>query len=266
VRIVTREPHPALRPFVQSLWYFEGPDLPHAREKVLPDGAMQLLVNLEEDELRWWQGDALDEPRTTAGAAVSGTFERAIVIDTREQRRITGVSFVPGGAPPLLGLPSDEASEAHPALEDVWGRDRYARERLLEAPTAEAVLATWDALLLHALRGSVDPRLAFAIEALDRGDAVRAVAGELGWSGRRLRQRFVAQVGLFPKRFARVRRLQHILQSIARGRFGSFAQLAAAHGFTDQAHLIRDFRDLTLTTPTRYRARDDDGVNHVVLD
>ena len=60
---------PALRPFVDKLWYFTG-DMPHARERILPTGTMQLLVNLHEDELRTYGGEDFARVQRMRGAAI----------------------------------------------------------------------------------------------------------------------------------------------------------------------------------------------------
>jgi AraC-like DNA-binding protein len=73
-------------------------------------------------------------------------------------------------------------------------------------------------------------------------------------------------VGLTPKRFARVRRLQRILDAAARNVNVDWAEAAVEHGYYDQAHLINDFRELTGITPTAYRPRAAHERNHVPLD
>src|SRR5690242_19379492 len=51
--VVVRHPVAELAPFVESFWYFAG-ELAQGFERVLPTGKAQLLVNLHEDELRWY--------------------------------------------------------------------------------------------------------------------------------------------------------------------------------------------------------------------
>lgn len=46
---------PSLAPFISSIWYFEG-TFAHQRERIVPNGEMQLLVNLDADELRSYHG------------------------------------------------------------------------------------------------------------------------------------------------------------------------------------------------------------------
>ncbi|HJL15347.1 MAG TPA: AraC family transcriptional regulator [Sandaracinaceae bacterium LLY-WYZ-13_1] len=265
MRFVTRRPRGALAPFVASIWLFEGPDLPHARERVLPNGSLQLLVNLHEDELRRWEGDGFTRAGRNRGAAIAGPYRGPVVIDTDEQRRITGVAFRPGGARPFFDPPVHELAAHQPDLDALWPRHTL-RAQLLEAPSDEALLDVWERFLRERLgHARPDRALDHAVALLDRGATVREVSRALEWSDRRLRRRFARAVGLTPKRFARIRRLQRVLRSLA-AEPASWAQLAADCGFCDQAHLIHDFRELAGTTPTRYRARDDEDPNHVVVD
>ncbi len=73
---------------------------------------------------------------------------------------------------------------------------------------------------------------------------------------RQLRRRFTAAVGIGPKRFARIARFRWLLAELERPDRPRWADLAAAAGYTDQAHLIREFAELSGETPARY-LRDD---------
>ena len=267
--IVIRRPAAALAPFVAQLWHFEDPDssLVHTRERIMPDGAMQLLVNLHEDELRSYHGESL-ELRRTGGAALCGPYTGHFAIDTAEQRAIMGVSFHPGGAAPFFAAPADAVSGLDVEVDQLWGRDGATlRERLLEQPTPAARLRTLEAVLLARVVRPLapDPAISLAISALERDVPVAAVAERLGYSARRLISGFGAQVGLTPKRFARVRRFQRVLRAITGGPPTPWVELALACGYFDQAHFIHDFRAFSGLHPTAYAPRDASGHNHVVL-
>jgi len=263
VRYAVRPPSRPLAPFVSALWYFEGHDLLHTRERVLPTGALQLLVNLEEDELRWWEGD---RACSSSGAVLGGARDAPVVIDTRNQRRIAGVAFHPGGAAAFVRDRVDALSHAHVPIEALWAEGGTLRERLLDARDGEAVLDVMERALLAELRATPSRTVAFAVRALEDGRRVSDVARELGVSGKLLHRRFAEAVGLAPKRFARVRRMQRVLRVVTSGRRVRWAELAAAHAFYDQAHLIREFRELTGTTPAAYVPRNPDEPNHIVLE
>jgi methylphosphotriester-DNA--protein-cysteine methyltransferase len=76
---------------------------------------------------------------------------------------------------------------------------------------------------------------------------------------------FRKHVGLSPKRFARVRRLQRVLQSIPDSGGIDWCDIAARHCYTDQSHFIHDFRDLTGLTPAAYHPRSSAEHNHVPI-
>jgi AraC-like DNA-binding protein len=271
MRFAERQPGAALRPYVRRLWYYEGPELAHTRERVLPSGCMQLLVNLDEDALRWWDGPRFQRTNRIPGAGVGGVYERPFVIDTAGQRRVVGAVLCAGAAPSLLGAAADELAGSHTALEALWGRPgAQLRERLLEAASPPRILEHLEYVLCARLSAPTshspsDARVRFAVGALERGASVRAISEELGLGEKRLRQLFAAQVGVTPKRFARIARMQALLALAAASETPRWAALAAACGYYDQAHLIQEFRSLTGLTPSSYRARAPGEHNHVAL-
>jgi AraC-like DNA-binding protein len=147
-----------------------------------------------------------------------------------------------------------------------WGRDGgVLRERLLEASTPEAIFHVLEMVLLDHFLHPQDagPAIPWAASAFDRGLSVSKVAGRLGLLPKTFVRRFRERVGLTPKRFSRVRRLQRVVGSIVDPGAADWAELAAEHGYADQAHLIHDFRELTGITPTSYRPRSAEEHNHV---
>lgn len=122
--MVLRTPSPALAPFVAALWHYEDAgELVHTRERILPSGTMQLLINLHEDELRTYHGADLGLVRRTRGATIAGVHAGHFAIDTAEQRAIVGISFHAGGAFPFFSAPADALREIDVELDQVWGRE-----------------------------------------------------------------------------------------------------------------------------------------------
>ena len=274
-RIYVRRPAGVLAPFVDSIWYFTSDRFAHERERILPSGSMQILVNLDQDELRTYHGPGYATVDRLPGAALSGSYKDHFAIDTAEQRSIAGVAFRSGGAYPFFRPPADVVTGAHVALDNLWGRDGATlRERLLEARAlgspargAEAILDTLERELLARAVRPLDPDTAldFAVSAFDRGATVQAVLSRIGGSSRRFLRAFAERVGLTPKRFERVRRFRRVLDAIEIGRPVSWARVALACGYYDQAHLINDFREFSGITPTTYAPRSYGDRLHVPL-
>ena len=84
-----------------------------------------------------------------------------------------------------------------------------------------------------------------------RGRRVGELERELAMSRQHLARLFHVGVGVAPKVFARVMRLQRTLRSFPTTA-GSLAEIALANGYFDQAHLCREFRTLAGLSPRQY--------------
>lgn len=83
------------------------------------------------------------------------------------------------------------------------------------------------------------------------GPSVRGVARELGLSERQLGRRFHAAVGLAPKQFASVRRLEHALRLLPWAR--TCAEVAHGAGYFDESHFARECARITGVSPGTLR-------------
>lgn len=247
---LARIPSARLAPFVDSMWYFASASA-SVLESVVPDGTMQLLVNLDADRLRWYTGAGYAAARSVEGAALSGCQPTHFAIDVGEQRKMVGVKFKPGGAAPFLKVPAHELCALNVPLADLWAGGSEVREQLLEhSGSPHQALATLERLLLARLdeeHAPAHPAVLWAIEELKRGAAVGALVSQLGWTPHRFIRHFEACVGLKPKVFQRISRFQ---RALTLGREGDWAGVAADIGYADQAHLIRDFYEFAGATPS----------------
>ena len=93
--------------------------------------------------------------------------------------------------------------------------------------------------------------------------SVTAVTDALGLSPKRFIERFKFEVGMTPKRYCRVLRFQRAIARAHSGGRVDWVQLALERGFSDQAHLIHEFRAFSGLTPTAYLAARTESRNHV---
>ncbi len=271
MRYVARHPGPSLSEFVEHFWSLSDAPL-HTRERVVPSGTVELVVNLDQNEFRIFrESGRVETQQRYPGAIVSGCYGQSFGIDTRDHTAILGVHFKPGGAAGLLGAPPGELSDLHVALEDLWGdRAIELRERLCAAPSTPERFRILEQVLIGR-RPDVPHRrnaIAAAIRELDRpGVAVGKIAEELRLSRRRFIEIFTRDVGMTPKRYARVRRFQRALALATTTPPPVWAHLAIDCGYYDQAHLCRDWAELTGLSPSEWIALRGRRVkeNHVAL-
>jgi len=72
VTYVRHAPRPPLDEYLQGVWYFEGGQTAHTRERVLPHGAMQLVIDLDDDRLEVFDPRDLAHPRRFGGPLLCG--------------------------------------------------------------------------------------------------------------------------------------------------------------------------------------------------
>lgn len=264
-------PAAPLSDFVGLLWSYEGYLQPHKKERLLPDGSMELVINLNEDVERIYDPHDPEKFHTVRGPLVVGAHSEFFVIDTAGQYSVVGAHFKPGGAFPFIGLPASELHNALVSLEDLWGGQAgMLRDRLLEAPSGAARLRVLEGALLAwaADRMQRHPAVAFALRefrGLPHTRTIAEVTGQIGLSAKRFIEVFSAEVGLTPKLYCRVRRFQRVLRAIDIGQPVEWAAVATDCGYFDQAHFIHDFRAFSGLNPTAYLAQRTEHLNHVPL-
>lgn len=240
-------PSRPLAAFVERFW--QCSDTPsHRRERILPSGTIEVVINLWEDEIRIYRPSVSDRCERLSGAVVSGPYNGCFLIDPSQHASIVGIHFKPGGAYPFLSERLNVLADAHVDLEALWGRTaNELRERLCAATSANQRFSLLERALVSRLRHSRQHHgaVTIAIETFERtlGRAtVREVACRVGLSQRQFIQVFATEVGLTPKLFCRVLRFQHARELIQNLPSPNWTHVAVDCGYFDQSHLIRDFK------------------------
>ena len=127
----------------------------------------------------------------------------------------------------------------------------------------EARIDTLEAILAARVRRvrAMHPAVARALQQFTITSDIGRIVRESGYSHRTLLSQFRRVVGLGPKEYMRVLRLQRALREMTRT--DSLADIAAAAGYSDQAHLSREFRAFSGVTPRDYRRVSPKRLHHL---
>lgn len=191
------------------------------------------------------------------GSFVAGLFAGPVVIDSFGESNCIQVNFTPLGARRFLRMPMSELTDRMPALNDVLGAQaRTLREELGNAADWEQRFDIAEAFVLRKIAGAdaPSPEVAWAftkIVAAGGRARVAEIAGEIGWSRKHLARRFARDVGLGPKSVSRIVRLNRAISAARTGQ-GCWAGIAADCGYSDQAHLVREFGELAGRSPVAF--------------
>lgn len=223
-------------------------------ERVLPDGRVEIVLNLADRFERLAGGAAEPQP----AALLVGPTTRHMQIRPTGDVDLVGIRLRPGGAVAILGEPLSSLADRSLPLADVL----QSGDRLLERVGNQSAegrceelwrqLRTWvrDA-------GTDDPATAAACRLLleSPGLPVAEVAHRVGLSPRTLRRRFLRRVGTGPKRLARLARFQRAVAALTAAGAAPAPWLDA--GYADQSHFVREFGRLAGVPPGAYFAGGD---------
>jgi AraC-like DNA-binding protein len=261
-------PAPPLAQFVELFWYQKG-DIPaHSKERLMPDGATTMVINLHIDELPLFDPHNPSLFTYCRGSILHGSRSEFAVIDTRYMEEIIGVQFRVGGAFPFFNMPADELNNAMLSLETLWGAGADdLRSRLLEAQSLRDKFRVVEQfLLLQAVQPLSRHRAVdFALREFRNTRTVSNVTDQIGLSATRFIQVFREEVGLTPKLFCRVQRFQQVLRMIHCEQNIDWVSVALTCGYFDQAHFIHDFQAFSGFNPMTYLTQRSDHFNHVPL-
>lgn len=245
-------PPPALRPFVDRFWVrmpdgaegeptrLAAPVAQGTPSLILPDGCIDVLIDVR-----------------TGAARVVGTMTRAVVDPIAARSALASVRFKPGAARAFLRVPAAELTDRVVAADELgcaWLGTPPAPEG--SAPAVRGVLAALErSLLERCAAAALQREVREATRRLfgARAPTVDALARELGRSRQHLTRQFREHVGVGPKEFARVARLQRAIAAVQRSAAPGLAAVALDLGYFDQAHMARDFNDLAGLTPRAAR-------------
>jgi AraC-like DNA-binding protein len=241
--------------FVELVWFARG-RITGARERIAPTGSTVAAVVL---------GDAIRQTPVGEGTALVtetgfliGPHDRPIVNEPLGETFCVGIVTTPVGCRPAFGLAPATLRGRVVDLLQAWPRADALRRELTKCRTSaealdvvEATLRTPEPFDRHALA-----RCEAAVRQLSAEPTrpVADIATGLGVSHGHLDRQFTEQVGLSPRTLARILRMRRLLEEIDVYGSVGWAGKAAELGWSDQAHLIRDFKRHTGVTPSQYLA------------
>jgi AraC-like DNA-binding protein len=250
VRYAEYRPAPALARVVDCYWILEG----HGSgvpEPIIPDGRVEMVVHYGVRFDRHHVDGSIERQPVSL---IVGQMLAPICLGYHGAAGVAAIRLRPAAVRAVIQANAADITNRAVDLEDLFGSTATLRERLALARDDAARVALLDAWLMAVVRGAPSTDVDAAVRAITAGGGainLAAVADSAGIGLRHLERRFLTDVGLTPKSFARLIRLQSALRRIAEGH--ALADVAHACGYYDQPHMTRDFSRLAETSPAAWQ-------------
>jgi len=222
--------------------------------KHLPNGMAEVVIHLGDEYARVDKGDGWEH---AAEAVIKGLYNKPYQVKLSDKVASFGILFTPEGWVQLFNLPLGDFFNTYHSMFDVHKAAFTELIRLVQdADDLNAAAVITDQFLLKKLATTTFKhqyliRAAAMIREQVDGVDIDQLSKQLFVSRRTMERHFKEYFGLSPKAYHRVERLNraiHLAQETQTP--GKWTTIAHSLGFSDQAHLIKDFKELTNEVPT----------------
>ncbi len=268
--VLFHQPVVLLRTYVQFIVYSEYKP-PHEIDRLIPDGTVNLIIELGELPQYIYDNDDLSEKSKHTGVWLSGIQTEYLSISSANRGMIV-IQFHPSGAHPILHIPVKELSNLVVDAGLILGDSIYElRDRMLEEPSIGKRIDLAENWLLGRVTEQSIPEsvVQYAVEQTLQNPSeinIELLIKKIGYSHRHFVQLFKRFVGISPKQYQRIVRFNKVLESINRGECINWAKLSLECGYYDQAHFVKEFKSFSGLNPKEYLIEKGEYSNYVPID
>jgi Helix-turn-helix domain len=257
----TFTPHSDLETIVKCYWTLEVPAQKDVqRQLILPDGCIEMFFVLGDDIKRYTsEDDFIIQPRQM----VLGQITEPFYIEPKGSVKTFAIRFYPHGFANFLKTSMHELANKETPLHLLFG-DEISKQlglKITKATTTDERIKIIESFLFDKLneKSTIDNMVKTTIDAmfLSKGsEPINSILKDDLSKRRQLERKFVKQIGVSPKQFGKVIRLQATLQMLLNQTSETLTDIAYESEYYDQAHFIKDFKEFTGLTPTEFLTND----------
>lgn len=257
VKITEYKLSPPLSSFVEFCWEgdFNTTSEPLLSQLVVPNGFVELIIHQSDSHC-----DLLAENswRQSPDYTIIGLYTRPYEVQFRYHVNVFGIRFKPEGIYNMFGIPASLFSERFDDMESVLGSDfREFCSKLRDAKQISQKLMLTRNYLLKQLQKHYPEktyinRAADLIRQPESIVKIEELPGKVYISLRQLEREFKLKVGVTPKQYMRIARINAINRYLQTNTEMNLGELSHETGFSDQAHLCREFKLFSGLPPAKF--------------
>ncbi len=248
-------PRPALQPYVEQFILYETDSRAPITQNLIPSNK-QYIGFLFEGNM---QPHTIDRPLPVSKSYVLGQLSRPIKATYSENLKILAIHFKPTGMYQLFGIPMSNFTNKGVAFEAVVGAEgKYFIEEIFGADSLQKQIAIVERYLLQKImqknhRHAKEIEYACSTIRNQNGNIqVKCILKQVNMCERNFHRCFLEKVGISPKTFISIARINKALQMIESMSKVTWTDFAYQLNYVDQAHFNHDFKKFSGNNPTEY--------------
>ncbi len=245
-----------LSPFVELYWdgTFDADSSGLLSLQMIPNGCLELIIHLNDHHC-----DLLNEKKwsQTPDYIILGLYTKPYEVQFTAPVKVFAIRFKPEAIYNIFKVPASMFKDSYEDMSMVLGLDfRDFCHRLREEKSISAMIRhTEDYLLMSLQRNKINMsyvNLAAELIRNTKGIRIEDLPGKVFISQRQLEREFKDKVGISPKHYLRLTRINEVLRLMNEQQEIELVSVAYHCGYADQAHFIHDFKRITGVIPTIY--------------
>ncbi len=246
-----------LAEFVQSLIYYKGFQPGHHIERVVPDGSIYLIFELDGMTRKVFDNDSLEARAEYTGGWLSGAQTEFLSISAHENSEMFVIQFQPAGAARLLPAPVDRYSNQVIQADQIFSEMTVRlRDDLLAAETPADKFKLAESFLIEQCRAAdgVDAIVMALVRAIQENSTskLKDLSANVAYSQKQLIHHFKQRVGLTPKAYQRIVRFNELLPKIMERQTVAWNKISVECDYFDQSHFIKEFKRFCGYSPKQF--------------
>ncbi len=244
-----------LMPVVRHYLVLETAQQGLFHHRLLPDGNTGMVFYYNDSAAAW----ANSPLAVTQRSFYYGPVKQFRDISLNGKLHMLVVVLQPAGIYALTGIAAHEFSDHITGLADVWGSEsQLLEEQVYHAPNTTERIRLIEMFLIRRLQKVVPlhKQVAATVQLLQQSHGmlpVHELAKQACIGERQLERLFHRHIGLSPKQFAAIVKLQRTLKLLQhKSRSEQLTGITYDAGYYDQAHFIREFKKQAGMLPKQY--------------
>ncbi len=244
-----------LAPFIECYYHWEG----YAKELTMvetpPTAYCSLVVNYERP---YYISNHKYSKTEVPQAFISGQSIRNYTLHLEGKIGMVGMVLKPATLYHFLGIPMYEFTEERVALDLVLPQKAaqiISKIKSANLPKEKILVLKNLANELYENRNFGTEQIRYAANTIldQKGDInINSLMDKLYMSRRKFERKFLEEVGVSPKSYAKIRRFGYTCSLMAGKRKVNLTQTLYRGGYYDQSHFIKDFKYFSGRTPKFY--------------
>lgn len=252
--IIEYLPCQKLRPYIELYWEgsFNADASGRISMQMVPNGCLELIFHLNDLHCDLEKDDTWSQ---SPDYMVIGLFTKPYEVRFKNFVEVFSIRFKPEGVYSIFGIPASELKDTYHDMALILG-DRFLdfSNRLKEEQSVISMIRQTEQFLLKNLMDrKIDMNyINFAAELIrnKKGVRIEDLPGQVCISQRQLEREFKNKVGISPKHYLRIIRINEVLRLLKDNKAIDLTSVAYHCGYYDQAHFINDFKNITGEKPS----------------